>query len=305
MLRLIHAQTTAGPILIDDIDDGLPNKTARRLGGAGDPKAYERDGYANKPKQPCYVPRLKATDTSIAGYIDLDETNRVTLSAGKGKIKGFLAAGFISVVSFDASDLGAPTISSAVVNATTRVLTITGTKLLSVSPDFTTVVVNNTKASLLVPGADANGGVRYTAVASTIAGESVRVRHVISGTNTALAIGVSGNDITVTVATNGGGAATSTAAQIVTAIGLSAPATALVTSAATGTGGGITAAIAYTNLDGFGSITLTQSQITGGSGTISDTSIVLPAALVPGALVTHTTVTVTADDQSVGPTATT
>ncbi len=301
MIRLIHAQTTLGPILIADIDDGLPNKTASRLGGAGDPRAYERDGYANKPKQPCYVPRLKPSDPSIAGYIDLNETNRVQLSAAKGKIKQFQNAGYISVVSFVASDLGAPTLATAVVNATTRVLTLTGTKLLSLAPNYTSLSIVTGKASLLVVGADANGGLRFHAVASGTGGEVVRVRVVVAGLSTSLSIGVSGNDITINSATDGGGLVTSTAADIVTAIGLSAPATALVTVVATGSGAGLTAAHGFAALSGDGTITLTQAQILAGTGTLSETSIVLPAALVPGIDTVITTVTVTADDHTIAP----
>jgi hypothetical protein len=77
MLRLIHAQTVQGALLVDDIDDGLPNKTAHRLGSVADPNAYARDGYANKPKQSCYIPRVKPTDATIPGYIDLEESTRV------------------------------------------------------------------------------------------------------------------------------------------------------------------------------------------------------------------------------------
>ena len=99
MLRLVHAQTIQGAILVDDIDDGLPNKDVHRLGSTADPKAYVRDGYANKPKQACYVPRTQSAEgfPLIPGYITLNETPRVTLSAGKGKILGFLKPKFASI----------------------------------------------------------------------------------------------------------------------------------------------------------------------------------------------------------------
>ena len=76
MLRLIHAQTGLGGIVIDDIDDGLPNKEVHRLGSTADPKAYPRDGYANSPKQPCYIPYANPSNTAQAGYIDLSACNR-------------------------------------------------------------------------------------------------------------------------------------------------------------------------------------------------------------------------------------
>jgi hypothetical protein len=145
MLRLIHEQTVIGALLIDDIDDGLPNKQVKRLGSTADPKAYKRDGYANAAKQPCYIPRSDATDPTLPGYIDLEETERVTLSAFKGKIKGFQDAGLLRVVSVVAADLVAPAITSAEFDSgATGDLTITGTGFLSVDPAVTTVVITGT-----------------------------------------------------------------------------------------------------------------------------------------------------------------
>lgn len=137
MLRLIHAQTIQGAILVDDIDDGLPNKNVHRLGSTGDPAAYKRDGYANEPKQSVYIPRTKPTDATVAGYIDLNETQRVLLSAENGKIAGLQAAGLVSTVSLVAADLAAPAISAAALAAGD--LTIDGTSFLSVAPEITTV----------------------------------------------------------------------------------------------------------------------------------------------------------------------
>jgi len=145
MLRLIHSQTVTGGILVDDIDDGLPNKQVHRLGSSGDPKAYARDGYANAEKQKCYVPRVKAGEITIPGYIDLRETPRVVLSAAKGKIAKLVTAGRISVVSFSPSDIATPTITSGT-RATPGAgdLTLVGTGFLSVSPDVSTVRVFGT-----------------------------------------------------------------------------------------------------------------------------------------------------------------
>lgn len=142
MLRLIHNQTVDSALLVDDIDDGLPNKQTHRLGSTADPKAYDRDGYANYPKQPCYVPYTKATDPAIKGYIDLKQTERVTFSAGKGKIKKLQDAGFIDVVSFVMSDLDAPAITLAKINVPgAGDLTITGTSFLSLDPEVSSVSV--------------------------------------------------------------------------------------------------------------------------------------------------------------------
>jgi hypothetical protein len=142
MLRLVHAQTVQGPIRVDDIDDGLPNKEVHRLGSSGDPKAYKRDGYASADKQPCYVPRVKAGETAIPGYIDLRQTNKVTLSSSKGKIAKLVQAGLISTVSFVPTDIVTPVVSGAVHGVPgTGDVTITGTGFLSVAPDISTVTI--------------------------------------------------------------------------------------------------------------------------------------------------------------------
>jgi hypothetical protein len=140
MLRLIHAQSVQGALLVDDIDDGLPNKNVHRLGSLGDPAAYKRDGYANEPKQPVYIPRTKPTDVAVAGYIDLNETQRVLLSAENGKIAGLQTAGLISTVSLVAADLVAPVVTNAEVDLpAVGDITIDGTGFLSVAPETTSV----------------------------------------------------------------------------------------------------------------------------------------------------------------------
>lgn len=149
MLRLIHAQTIPGAILVDDIDDGLPNKEVYRLGTTADPKAYQRDGYANKAKQNCYVPynMTRAGFPAIPGYINLHETESVTLSAGKGKISKLKLAPqypvgtvtpLLSVISLVAADIVASTVTAA--SHVAANYDIVGTVLSSVSPDTTTVM---------------------------------------------------------------------------------------------------------------------------------------------------------------------
>lgn len=140
MLRLVHTQTVQGAIIVDDIDDGLPNKEVHRLGSSGDPKAYKRDGAAGVDKQKCYVPRVKAGETTIPGYIDLRETSRVTFSSSKGKISKLKTAGYITTVSFQPSDIATPNVTTGTRGAPgAGDLTIGGTGFLSVSPDISTV----------------------------------------------------------------------------------------------------------------------------------------------------------------------
>lgn len=110
-------------------------------------------------------------------------------------------------------------------------------------------------ASLTTALTGSNNDLKYTSKASGSnysGGNSTRVRYVVAGANTALSVSVSGQDITVNVATDGSSAATSTAAQVKTAIEASAPAAALVTVAnATGNDGtGVVTALAFTSLAG-------------------------------------------------------
>jgi hypothetical protein len=150
MLRLIHNQTVLGPILIDDIDDGLPNKTVHRLGSMADPDHYARDGYAIKDKQKCYIPYYKPGNQTVQGYIDIRETERVTHSSGKGKIDGMRRAGLIQVVQFVKTDLAVPVLTNAQLDVPgAGDLTITGTKLLSLTPDISTVILTGAGAVVL------------------------------------------------------------------------------------------------------------------------------------------------------------
>lgn len=161
MYRVYHNQTVSGAILIDDLDDGLPNKTAHRLGSNANPDAYARDGYANSPKQICYVPRSRASNgfPSVAGYIDLNQTQRVTLSAGKGKISKLATAGLVTVVSFTAAQVVTPGLSVADLGTPgAGDLTLTGTTFLSIAPDVTSVVITGTGAITLTSTQITTGG---------------------------------------------------------------------------------------------------------------------------------------------------
>lgn len=161
MLRVVHNQTVYGAILVDDVDDGLPNKAVHRFGSTADPKAYSRDGYANSPKQPCYVPRSQASNgfPLVQGYITLNETPRVTFSAGKGKISKLQTAGLVTVVSLLASDIAAPSLSVANLDDPgAGDLTLTGTTFLSVAPDVTAVLLTGTGATTLTAAQIIAGG---------------------------------------------------------------------------------------------------------------------------------------------------
>ena len=90
--------------------------------------------------------------------------------------------------------------------------------------------------------------ITYEAVDGGTAGNSITVRHVVSGNDTPLSVSVSSLAVTVNVATGAAGAATSTAAEIVAAVNASSTAKVLVRASASGTG--VVAAASATNLAG-------------------------------------------------------
>lgn len=118
--------------------------------------------------------------------------------------------------------------------------------------------------------AGANNDLRYVARAGGTPGNSVQVEYLVAGLNTALSVTASATKITVNVATDGAGAATSTASQVRTAIRAVAAAMALIRSvelAAGNDGTGVVVALVATNLAG-GSGT---AQVTYGLATDIDT----------------------------------
>jgi hypothetical protein len=289
MLRLIHNQTVSGAILVDDIDDGLPNKTAHRLGSIGDPASYARDGYANYPKQPCYVPRTKPSNAAIQGYIDIRETERALLSAGKGKIAGLVRAGLITVVNFTQADVAAPTVTTAVLTVASGALIITGTAMTSLAPNQSSVVITGPGAVTLTQAAIVSGGGTFTDTSVSIP------EALVPGVTVASLLSVTADDqaatpvlITFTVA-----------APTVATATKDSPTAGDLTIAGThmaSTSPSITSVI----ISGTGAVTLTQSQITTGGGTVGATSIVIPAALVPGIAAATSFVVVAADYQTSG-----
>lgn len=111
--------------------------------------------------------------------------------------------------------------------------------------EISTITVNKGGFAALVVA-----DITYTAVNQGTGGNAITVVYVVAGNNTVLSVAVAGSAITVNLATNGGGAATSTAAQVQAAVAASVAASALVTSAVTGTAATVQAAHAAANLAG-------------------------------------------------------
>jgi hypothetical protein len=300
MLRLAHTQVSTGGILINDIDDGLPNKTAKR--GVGDKDKYQRDGNSlggkdkstnpdlNNPKQKCYIPYWKTLSnnthsTTIPGYIDVAESDRVLISQDRGVIYGLAhksPSPLITVTSFTAADVAAPTITSATIAAgDTYALTLVGTGFTSLAPDVSSVRVGTTTLSAAAIAAAVGG--TFTAT-SIVIPESLLPAGIIVGTTT---IGVTADNQTVNHAI----AVTDTAPTIATAV--------INGGNLTLTGTGFRSILPnLTSVTTTGHVgTITAANILAGGGSISNTSIVIPTTTTgyPAGLTTGDTVAVNAN----------
>jgi len=107
-------------------------------------------------------------------------------------------------------------------------------------------------ATLTTAHAGTNNDLKFTAKPAGTVGNGYRVAFVVAGASTPLSIGLSGNDLTVNVQTNGSSVAISTAQQVMDAIKANAPASAKfeVALAPGNDGTGVVAAQALTNLSG-------------------------------------------------------
>jgi hypothetical protein len=108
------------------------------------------------------------------------------------------------------------------------------------------------KASYTTSLTGTNNDLVYTARDGGPGGNDITIQYVVSGNNTAFAVAVNGKAIVVTVATDGGGAATSTSATVKSGVEGNANASQLVTvaHAASNDGTGVVTSLAATNLAG-------------------------------------------------------
>lgn len=284
MIRLTHAQTTAGPLVVTDIDDGLPNKTAHSLtapqsrdqrdGSVGSSATKGTAAGVNQLKQKCYVPRVKA-GTALAGYIDLKETDRVLMSVNKGVINGLRVANLLTVTSFSDADVAAPTVTSMRLDLPgAGDITITGTNLTSLAPDLTTVAFTGSGAVTLTQTQITGGG-------GTVGASSIVIP-------AALVPGVADTTTFGTV-TADNQTATGTVALVPTLASAVLGATLVLTGTRMASSPVTATSIVIT---GTGAITLTQAQIVTGGGTVGNTSVVIPVALIPGVAITTSSVQV-------------
>lgn len=154
----------------------------------------------------------------------------------------------------------APDLSDLVLVEVENTGTATGIATFLTPVEYDGVPVDDVALTLTAPAqaalttalAGANNDLVFTAVDRGTLGNEITVTYVVAGLNTALSVVVTGLDIVVNVATDGAGAATSTAAQVETAVEASTAAAALVTvaNAAANDGTGVVTALAQTALSG-------------------------------------------------------
>lgn len=110
-----------------------------------------------------------------------------------------------------------------------------------------------TAASLTTAGGNANSHLTFTAVTAGLAGEAIKIAMLDNaGNNNPLEVTIVNNEIRIQLATDGAGAVTSTAAEVMAAVNASILAKQLVVASlvAEETGAGVVAALAATALDG-------------------------------------------------------
>jgi hypothetical protein len=303
MLRLIHNQTVSGSILVNDIDDGLPNKAARRevarekvsgipvlvAGGISDPANSRLDGSSlggrdkstlpgvNSPKQKCYIPRYKLLsngthDTSIAGYIDVVESDRVLISQNRGVIYGLSQFG-------DLAGIGDLTFSTPTVTVTDAGAVFLATDI-GKYVEITGATNPTNNGSFLITAVPTPTTFRYSN-ALGVAETGVNYE-VVRGTSLITVVSFAAADVAPPRLTS-----------------------AVIDSGGVGyltiNGTGLTSLepdLTRVTITGATIVTLTQSQIVAAGGSLSPTAIVIPPALLPVVTVGTSSVTVVADNQT-------
>ena len=108
------------------------------------------------------------------------------------------------------------------------------------------------KASLSTTGGNANSNIKFESVGSGTAGNAIKVAMLNTGNSKPLEVTVVNDEVRIQVATNSGGAITSTAAEVIAAVNGSLAVKGILTAAVVGeqTGVGVVAALSATALYG-------------------------------------------------------
>lgn len=133
LIRLLHTQSTDGPLLVTDIESGLPNE---RFG------IYRKQPGVYVPYYRTYFNQdgLVEVDRDTAGFVDLVPSDKAVASLDRGVIAKFVEKGFVTATEIPSGALNAPVVTEAEQTGTGDV-TVTGANFVSFAPDTTRVQV--------------------------------------------------------------------------------------------------------------------------------------------------------------------
>lgn len=212
--------------------------------------AYLSPGvYTRETDFSFYVKQISTSACGMVGIAEKGPVNKPTLVTSweqfVRKFGSYIADGYLAYAARAFFDNGGQVL------YVTRVAHCTDpTDRATLAAKRAAVTLKNRRAAAatLTTGSVGTNRIVWTAKAIGSAGNAITIALVASGTNTPLSVEAAGQAITVRLATNDVGAATSTATQVVSAIGAHAGASALVTSASGDTG--VVGALASTQLAG-------------------------------------------------------
>ncbi|MFC1839995.1 hypothetical protein ACFL1N_10470 [Thermodesulfobacteriota bacterium] len=199
--------------------------------GAGPIVPTEDDGYGTPIS---LIVSVSGNDITVR--LETDDSGAVTSSADD--ITNGIDANAGWLVDAIPGGTGA-----GVVDATAMTYLAGGTDQFGILNSDVTGSNFSTQAEYMI--GDGNSGVTYTAVEPGFEGNNIYINYVVSGLSTPLSVSVSGNDITVNVATDAGGLPISTALDVAAKINGDGGASALVTAAYEDDGLGIVGSTSF------------------------------------------------------------
>ncbi len=258
LVRIIHNQQTLGPLVVWDIEDGMPRKELAYL-------------Y----KQPVYVDYSDPTNSTLPGHVDLVPTGKVLQSIQNGQLASYLAKNYIQPpIYISSGTIEAPVIATATTGNSS--LAIVGNDFISVSPYTTTVTFTGAGATTLTD-------IQITSAGGTITTTQMEIPNsLISGVTTGSSVTIGANDhISNAVAVAAGPNITSTSGATLSPLTIN--------------GTNFTSATGQHSQVIFTSpaLTLSDTTISGATGgSFTATSIVIPSSLISGVTTSSTLVVV-------------
>lgn len=165
LIRLVHNQTTEGPILLSTLEDGLPNKE-----------------FGIYQKQQVYLPYyhtffndegMVEVDRSRAGFLDLAPTEAVQNSRAKGAIAALTNAGIFDVLEIPTGALKkhkTTRLYQSVKATEDGAIIIKGSNFVSYNPDVTSITLVDSLGGNEITLDENDARVTVTASSITITG---------------------------------------------------------------------------------------------------------------------------------------